>query len=265
MVKLKTVLAVALAAVVVSADAYLSPRVRGNNAPGRKIGEVSPKEAMRREAAGKMAKASVRKLEISSDANVRGTPVDVAKRIESLCGFDIGLVAKGFNPNVNDNGDIVVTKKLGRPFRGCRQAELVYSKENCALFQIRVFSEPKNMSDDAAKAELQVYADAISRKFGNKVKLGGEKQICFLDGHEAYAIEHPAPGAACTTGQHLALCRDKVKLDNKSAMKKPGMPEEFDWAFSIVLVDDLMRRQPLSAPPPPASAPKARKSDIDAL
>ena len=259
---------------------------RINTANGRRMGEMATRrENLELEAQRKMERADSRRIlpPPGTTVDVAGllADVDLERRIDALCGFEIGTIARGFRPKVNDGGDIVLTNKLARPFRNCKKAEVMYSQSNCALFSIKVFSEPLKMTDEEAKAEMQVMADAFKQKFGDKIEWGREMSCRIANKNTRSATAKKlmagANGPAAdnkrskvsairllATGQSLVISREKRKLVSMFSTRAPRAKDEYVWVFTVELKDELVKTLTRSAlNPPPKVAPS--KSDIDAL
>lgn len=247
-------LMVVVASLTLGAGAALNPRSHGYK-PGsdaRRLGEGGASEVKAKSAAEKQARAKAKginaeKLELPKGATYNGLPINLEGRIESLCGFKIGEIAKlPRHPTLDKDGNIVMTGKLAKPFRKCTQYELTYSKNNHALYSIRVFSPAqKKMDNDAAWAEVKEMAAAVKAKFEEKILSWGEMNI------------QRAPSKTCTanlkggTFQTFDVRADKADIDKSNKLKgtSDARPEQ-GWAFSITLVDrgiyDFVPEQPKS-------------------
>lgn len=152
-------------------------------------------------------------------------------RIMSLCGFEIGDIAKlPTNPILDKNGNIIMTGKLAKPFRKCTQYELKFSKLNHALYSIRVFSAgQKNMNKEAAVAELDTMATALKVKFNDKIsswiKLGDTVRIAIMKNIQ----------------QSLNIKAYKDHIYKKGILKGTSEAKAVGWAFSITLLDHAMK------------------------
>ncbi len=192
------------------------------------------------------------KIEIPKDATYNGLAIDHSGRILSLCGFDIGEIAKvPRHPVLDKDGNIVMTGKLAKPFRKCTQYELKYSKVNHALYSIRVFSPAqKKMDDEAAAAEQEAMSAAVKTKFEGKV-------LSWLKTAPSWPAQMKP-----LAHQSLTVNSFKDTIDKKYALKGTSESKaEKGWAFSVTLTDRVMHDY----------VPKASESDdeppegVDAL
>ena len=139
------------------------------------ISDNSATKEKRKNVAEKKARAKEKeiagvKIEIPPGAKHHGIIIDPDKRIMSLCGFEIGTIVKvPRNPTLDDDGNIIMTGRLAKPFLKCTHYELKYSKLNHALYSIRVFSAgQKKMDEEAMEAELDAMVTAFQAKYENK-------------------------------------------------------------------------------------------------
>ena len=80
--------------------------------------EVKAKNAAEKQARAKAKGIVAEKLVLPEGATCSGMTIDLEGRIESLCGFEIGDIAKlSRHPALDKEGNIVVTGKLPKPFR----------------------------------------------------------------------------------------------------------------------------------------------------
>ena len=184
------------------------------------------------------------KIEIPNDATYNGLAIDHSGRIMSLCGFEIGEIAKvPRHPVLDKDGNIVMTGKLAKPFRKCTQYELKYSKVNHALYSIRVFSPAqKKMDDEAAAAEQEAMSEAVKTKFEGKVfswlKLGASWS------GQMKVFSH----------QSLSINSFKDNIEKKGKLTGTAdAREEKGWAFYVILTDHAMHDY----------VPKASESDVE--
>ena len=143
-----------------------------NGDPAKLINDGGAKEVKEKGAAVKKVRDKAKgitetKIEIPKDATYHGLAIDHSGRIMSLCGFEIGEIAKvPRHPVLDKDGNIVMTGKLAKPFRKCTQYEVKYSKVNHALYSIRVFSPAqKKMDDEAVTAEQEAMSEAVKETF----------------------------------------------------------------------------------------------------
>ena len=215
-------------------------------------GEVKKKGAAEKKVRAKAKEITETKIEIPKDATYNGLAIDHSGRILSLCGFEIGEIAKVPRHLVLDkDGNIVMTGKLAKPFRKCTQYELKYSKVNHAVYSIRVFSQAqKKMDDEAAAAEQEAMSEAVKTKFDGKVfswlKIGSSWNA------QMKVFAH----------QSLTVNSFKDNIVKKGALK--GTAEsmaEKGWAFSVTLTDRAMHDYVPKAPESNGEAPEG----VDAL
>ena len=179
------------------------------------------------------AKGAAEKLVLPKGATHQGVTINLEGRIESLCGFEIGEIAKlPWRPKLDKDGNIIMTGKLAKPFRKCTQYELTYSKKNHALYSIRIFSPAqKKIDDDAAWAEVKEMAAAVKAKFEGKVLSWVEANIQMV------------PFKICTANmkafsfQSLEVRADKAGIDKWKLKGTTDARQEQGWAFSLTLVD----------------------------
>ena len=216
--------------------------------------DVKTKNLARKNVLAKAKTITVRKLEIPEDATYYRLAIDHSVRILSLCGFEIGTIAKVPNRLVLDaDGNIVMTGKLKKPFRTCTSYEVKYSKVNHALYSIRVFSPAQKKMDDEAAAELEAMAAALKTKFEGKVlswlKLSQQRWTAQM---KAYAH------------QSLTVNSFKDHIYKKSALKGTAESLAKGWAFSVTLTDRAMHDYlPATSTNEDAAVPAP--ADIDAL
>ena len=232
------ILSVLLLATDATAVTYIGGRQHGykNGDSAKRITEGGAKEVKEKGSAVKKARAKAKgitetKIEIPKDATYNGLAIDHSGRIMSLCGFEIGEIAKvPRHPVLDTDGNIVMTGKLAKPFRKCTQYELKYSKVNYALYSIRVFSPAqKKMDDEAAAAELAAMAAAVKAKFDDKILSWLSLTNCRQANMKMYAW------------QTLTVNAFADNVDKSKVLKGTGdaRPEK-GWAFSVILVDRAM-------------------------
>ena len=207
--------------------------------------ETKAKGAAEKQARLKAKGIAAEKLELPQGATHHGMPINREARIESLCGFEIGEIAKlPRHPTLDKDGNIVMTGKLTKPFRKCTQYELKYSKSNHALYSIRVFSPAqKKMDDDAVWAEVKEMAAAVKAKFEEKIVSWVEVNI--PNASSKTCIANPNT----PTFQSFEIRAGKSKIEKKGKLKgSVDARLEQGWAFSLVLVDrgiyDFVPEQP---------------------
>ena len=217
--------------------------------------DVKAKDAARKNVLAKAKTITGKKLEIPEDATYNRLAIDHSVRILSLCGFEIGTIAKvPSRPVLDADGNIVMTGKLKKPFRTCTSYEVKYSKVNHALYSIRVFSPAqKKMDDEAAAAELEAMAAALKTKFEGKVlswlKLSQQRWTAQM---KVYAH------------QSLTVNSFKDHIYKKSALKGTSESLAQGWAFSVTLTDRAMHDYlPATSANEDAAVPVP--ADIDAL
>ena len=246
-----------------SVDAIgLVGRSRGHSPHAQRINEGGvydhkKKNAAEREVREKAKKITIEKLEFPKDAKHSGVPIDMSSRIESLCGYEIGSIAKvPRHPKLDQNGNIVMTEKLKVPFRTCTQVELTYSKVNHALYSISVFSPAqKKMSDEAAWAEVEAMADAIKAKFGKKV---GALQKCNMASSKTITSN-----MNIFSFQSLSIMARPSTIEKRGELKGGGSSSESGWVFSVSLTDRAMRDFKVEEPKPKSNEVSAQ--DVNAL
>ena len=207
--------------------------------------KVKTKSAAEKQTHAKAKGIDAEKLVLPMGAKHQGMTINLEDRIESLCGFEIGAIAKlPWRPKLDKDGNIIMTGKLAKPFRKCTQYELTYSKKNHALYSIRIFSPAqKKIDDDAAWAEVKEMAAAVKTKFEGKVMSGLEMNF------------QMASFKSCTANmkvfafQSLEVRADKAGIDKSTKLKgTTDARREQGWAFSLTLVDrgiyDFMPEQP---------------------
>ena len=244
---------VILSVVLLAAEAmaFVGGRQRGykNGDTSKGITKGGASEVKEMGAAEKKTRAKAKeitetKIEIPRDATYNGLAIDHSGRILSLCGFEIGEIAKvPRHPVLDKDGNIVMTGKLAKPFRKCTQYELKYSKVNHALYSIRVFSPAqKKMDDEAAAAELEAMAAAVKAKFDGQVLSWQKWSLSFAAQKKPHAY------------QSLTVNSFKDTIDKKYALKGTSESKsEKGWAFSVTLTDRVMQDY----------VPKASESDVE--
>jgi hypothetical protein len=177
-------------------------------------------------------------------------------RIDSLCGYEIGAVAKAsWRPKLDEDGNIVVTERLKKPFRKCTHVELKYSKVNHALYSIRLFAPAqKKVSDEDALAEVEAMADALATKFSGKLSV--QNCLSWSNSKECYVQ------MSAKSFQKLEVNAYKDNIEKRGALKgtTAARPER-GWAFSVTLTDRAMQVYGAEAP----KTNKAVADDVDAL
>lgn len=232
-------------------NGYKSDRTRINDG-GAAV--QKNKNKAERQTYAKAKSIKVEKIEMPEGAECGGIPVDFTERIESLCGYEIGAVAKvSWRPNLDKDGNIVVTEKLKKPFRKCTHVELKYSKVNHALYSIRVFAPAqKKVTDDEAWAEVETMADALATKFGDKI-VGWNR-------FDASKWCHANMKPISHQDLEVRAYKDNIEKRGKLKGSADARPEQ-GWAFSVTLTDRAMRVYEAGAP----KANKAVADDVDAL
>lgn len=214
------------------------------------------KNKAERQTYAKAKSIKVEKIEMPEGTERGGIPVDFTGRIDSLCGYEIGAVAKAsWRPKLDEDGNIVVTERLKKPFRKCTHVELKYSKVNHALYSIRLFAPAqKKVSDEDALAEVEAMADALATKFSGKLSVqnclsGPNSKECYVQ-------------MSAKSFQKLEVNAYKDNIEKRGALKgtTAARPER-GWAFSVTLTDRAMRDYGAEAPKPN----KASADDVDAL
>lgn len=214
------------------------------------------KNKAERQTYAKAKSIKVEKIEMPEGAERGGIPVDFTGRIDSLCGYEIGAVAKAsWRPKLDEDGNIVVTERLKKPFRKCTHVELKYSKVNHALYSIRLFAPAqKKVSDEDALAEVEAMADALATKFSGKLSV--QNCLSWPNSKECYVqmIAH--------SFQNLEVKAHKDNIEKRGVLKgtTAARPER-GWAFSVTLTDRAMQVYGAEAPKPN----KAVADDVDAL
>ena len=214
------------------------------------------KNKAERQTYAKAKSIKVEKIEMPEGTECGGIPVDFTGRIESLCGYEIGAVAKAsWRPKLDEDGNIVVTERLKKPFRKCTHVELKYSKVNHALYSIRLFAPAqKKVSDEDALAEVDAMADALATKFSGKLSV----KDCF----NTPELKMRYVQMIANSFQNLEVKAYKDNIEKRGALKgtTAARPER-GWAFSVTLTDRAMRVYEAGAP----KANKAVADDVDAL
>ena len=250
-----------LSAILLAAEAtaFVSGRQRGykNGDHAKRVNDGGAKEVKEKGAAVKKVRAKAKeitetKIEIPKDATYNGLAIDHSGRVLSLCGFDIGEIAKvPRHPVLDKDGNIVMTGKLAKPFRKCTQYEVKYSKVNHALYSIRVFSPAqKKMDDEAAAVEQEAMAAAVKTKFEGKV-------LSWLKTAPSWPAQMKP-----LAHQSLTVNSFKDTIDKKYALKGTSESKaEKGWAFSVILTDHAMYGYVPKAPESDGEAPEG----VDAL
>ena len=227
-------------------NGYIGGRVRGyqNGDKAKRLGEggaseVKEKSAEERNAKAKAKSISESKIVIPEDWICGGSKVDMTGRITSLCGFEIGEVAKlPRHPVLDNEGNIVMTGKLKKPFRKCTQYEVKYSKINHALYSIHVFSPALKMDKESASAELTEMAAAVKTKFDDKVLSWFSSPTTYSANMKTFAR------------QSLSVRAFVSDIDKRNKLKgtADAAPEK-GWSFSLELTDHAMHDfDPVSFP-----------------
>ena len=233
-------------------------RVRGykNGAKAKRIGEggaseVKEKSAAERDAKAKAKSISDSKVVLPGDCTCAGSKVDLSGRITSLCGFEIGEVAKlPRHPVLDNDGNIVMTGKLKKPFRKCTQYEVKYSSVNHALYSIRVFSPTQKMDKESASAEVTEMVAAVKTKFDDKVLSWISSPTLYIANMKLF------------THQSLTIKTSLADIDKRNKLKgtADAAPEK-GWSFSLELTDRAMHDYDPAPPPENGGVP----SGVDAL
>lgn len=243
------ILIMAVAVLALEAEARTSYGYKPNS-DSMRISEsgaskVKSKSAAERQTHAKAKGIDAEKLEFPAGAKYHGTTINLEGRIESLCGFEIGEIAKlPWRPKLDKDGNIIMTGKLAKPFRKCTQYELTYSKKNHALYSIRISSPAqKKIDDDAAWAEVEEMAAAVKAKFEGKVLswMGTNVQMASFKTCRANMKWY--------TFQSLEVRADKAGIDKSTKLKgTTDARREQGWVFSLTLVDrgiyDFVPEQP---------------------
>ena len=184
------------------------------------------------EAAKRTAQIKVKKLELPQDAkDYAGRPIKSECRITSLCGYEPGKIApKVSRPTVDDNGNIIVTEKLKKPFRMCNRATLRYSAKNSALYSIRLFSDPQSKLDEnAAWEELTLMTEAFNAKFGDRISKW----------HGSKVFKQSDAQFSGISGQKVIAKMIQKDVPQRAALK--GTAEKTGWELSLTLEDDFIK------------------------
>jgi len=260
-IKMSMVILAALG-IALDANAIVGHRVQGRPTDAKLISEGGASEQKKKNAAEKQARAkakeiTVEKLEFPKGAKYRGSPINMSSRIESLCGYEIGSIAKvSRHPQLDKDGNIVITEKLKTPFRKCTQVELKYSKVNHALYYIRVFAPAqKKVTDEVAMAEVEAMGGALKTKFDEKI---------------SDFMKYDTPSAkSYSAHMHINSCQSLEVRGYKDNIEKRGVlkgsadaRKELGWAFSITLEDRAMQS---FVPDTPKPANDVSQKDVDAL
>lgn len=238
-------LIVALLAADAGAFGIVGGRGHGyrSNAPAKRLGEncaPSAKAVAEKKVQAKAKSISATKVVIPEDAIYLGSKIDASGRIESLCGFEIGQIAKlPRHPVLDNEGNIVMTGKLKKPFRKCTQYEVKYSKVNHALYYVRVFSPAqRKMDKEAAEAEVSAIAAAVKTKFDDKG--------FSWSATPGFCMAYMKPFAH----QSLQVKSYLDDLESRNLLKGPAdARKEKGWAFSLELSDRAMYQY---VPPEPS-------------
>lgn len=259
---------VLLAAVVfaLDANAIIGRRVQGHKSDRTLISEGGAAEQKAKTAAEKQARAkakeiTVEKLEFPKEAKHDGSPIDMSSRIGSLCGYEIGSIAKvSRHPQLDKDGNIVITEKLKTPFRKCTQVELKYSKVNHALYYIRIFAPAqKKVTDEAASAEVEAMSGALKTKFDEKIS--GFTKLDLTSG-KTYRANMNVPPLQ-ESFQTLEVHGYKDNIEKRGVLKgSADARPELGWAFSVILTDSAMQS---FVPDTPKPVSDVSQKDVDAL
>ena len=185
----------------------------------------------------------------------------MSSRIESLCGYEIGSIAKvSRHPQLDKDGNIVITEKLKTPFRKCTQVERKYSKVNHALYYIRVFAPAqKKVTDESASAEVEAMSVALKAKFDEKIS--GFTKFDLTSG-KTYRANMNVPPLQ-ESFQTLEVRCYKDNIEKRGVLKgSADARKELGWAFSITLEDRAMQS---FVPDTPKPANDVSQKDVDAL
>lgn len=218
--------------------------------------EADKNEKMRiNEAAKRTAQIKVKKLEFPQGAkDYIGRTIKPECRIDSLCGYEPGKIApKVSRPTVDDNGDIIVTEKLKKPFRLCNRVTLRYSAKNSALYSIRLFSDPQSKLDEnAAWEELTSMTEAFSAKFGDRITkwLGGK------------AFKRSDAQFSGISGQKVVAKMIQKDVPQRAALKGTADKKQTCWELSLTLEDDFIKNADLDEV---SAAPKHDTVGADVL
>lgn len=218
--------------------------------------EASKKAELTKNAIKHTSSAKTDIIEIPEDAkDVYGRLIQLDDRIAELCGYELGKIArKTDHPKVDENGDIIVTEKLRKPFRRCTHVTLKYSAKNGALYSIRLFSEPqKKVNDSAAWKEVQSMHNALKEKFATKVSSCSDSSI----GLHKQKIIHLS-GVA---DQTIIIAATQKEFQNRAVLKGPATKKDRGWEFSLTLEDLCIKR---IVPPYDVTEPQydAKGSDV---
>ena len=259
---------VILAALVfaLDANAIIRGHMRGRPTDAKLISEGGAAEQKKKNAAEKQARAkakeiTIEKLEFPQGAKHNSLPIYMSSRIESLCGYEIGSIAKvSRHPQLDKDGNIVITEKLKTPFRKCTQVELKYSKVNHALYYIRVFAPAqKKVTDEAASAEVEAMSGALKTKFDEKIS-----EFTKLDfaSEKTYRANMNVPPLQ-SSFQTLEVRGYKDNIEKRGVLKgSADARKELGWAFSITLEDRAMQS---FVPDTLKPANDVSQKDVDAL
>ena len=264
-VKMSIVLLAALG-FALDANAIINGRVQGYKSDRKLISEGGATEQKAKNAAEKRTRAkakeiTVEKLEFPKGAKYNSLPIDMSARIDSLCGYEIGSIAKvSRHPQLDKDGNIVITEKLKTPFRKCTQVELKYSKVNHALYYIRVFAPAqKKVTDEAASAEVEAMSGALKAKFDEKIsgfiKTDLPSTKSYRANMRANLFQDPC--------QLLEVHGYKDNIEKRGALKGTSdARKELGWAFSVILTDRAMQS---FVPETSKPVNDASQKDVDAL
>jgi len=260
-VKMSIVLLAALG-FALDANAIINGRVQGYKSDRKLISEGGATEQKAKNAAEKQTRAkakeiTVEKLEFPKGAKYNSLPIDMSARIDSLCGYEIGSIAKvSRHPQLDKDGNIVITEKLKTPFRKCTQVELRYSKVNHALYYIRVFAPAqKKVTDEAAMAEVEAMSGAIKVKFDEKISGFTKLDLTFEMSYRA--------NMHIDSFQSLKVHGYKDNIEKRGALKgTTDARKELGWAFSVILEDRAMQS---FVPDTLKPANDVSQKDVDAL
>ena len=265
MKNLLIMLVVALAAVhadAVMSIGYVGGRVRGYKSgdSARRLGEggaddLKKKRAVVNSASSKAKSITEKTIVIPEDWKFHTSKIDESARIKSLCGFNIGDVAKlPSRPVFDSEGNIVMTGKLKKPFRKCTQYEVKYSKVNHGLYSIRVFSPAQKMDKESAAAEVSAMAAAVKAKFDAKILSWSALPTFYIANMKVFSHQTVSVGSSWAD----------IDKRNKLNGTADAMPEK-GWAFSLELFDRVMYEFDPAAYKAKDEAAGAAPSGVDAL
>ena len=125
----KALIILSVVLLAAEATAFVGGRQRGykNGDSAKLISDTGARDEKKKGAAEKKTRAKAKeitetKIEIPQEATDNGLATGPHGRIMSLCGFEIGEIAKvPRHPVLDKDGNIVMTGKLAKPFRKCTQ------------------------------------------------------------------------------------------------------------------------------------------------